>query len=350
MTQATQKLLLPFPVLVIIPCLNEALHIVGLVETLLGQLFSRPASLIIIADGGSTDGTIELARALEMNHDMVRYMDNPQRLQSAAVNLAVGTFGKNFDYFVRIDAHANYPSDFISVLVREAQNQHAASVVVLMDTVGRQSKQKAIATAQNSRLGNGGSQHRLAGQANGQWVDHGHHALMRINAFQSVGGYDESFSHNEDAELDIRMGQSGHKIWLTGATHVNYFPRTSFSGLARQYFNFGSGRARTTFKHQVPLKLRQLLPAILFPVSFLVVFSPFLWILALPFVSWVTLVLIFGTQTALHSDDDKSVTTVAHTVWAVCIMHMAWSAGFCRSYVAFALKRRSRIILKGHGT
>ena len=43
--------------------------------------------------------------------------------------------------------------------------------------------------------------------AEGHWADHGHHALMRISAFRAVGGYDESFSHNEDAELDYRLGR-----------------------------------------------------------------------------------------------------------------------------------------------
>ena len=33
---------------------------------------------------------------------------------------------------------------------------------------------------------------------------------MRIAAFRGVGGYDESFSHNEDAELDYRLRQAGY--------------------------------------------------------------------------------------------------------------------------------------------
>ena len=32
---------------------------------------------------------------------------------------------------------------------------------------------------------------------------------MRIAAFSDVGGYDESFSHNEDAELDHRLNVAG---------------------------------------------------------------------------------------------------------------------------------------------
>ena len=66
--------------------------------------------------------------------------------------------------------------------------------------------------AQNSKLGNGGSKHREGGK--GHWTDHGHHALMRISAFASVGGYDETFSHNEDAEYDERVVSAGGRIYL----------------------------------------------------------------------------------------------------------------------------------------
>ena len=34
------------------------------------------------------------------------------------------------------------------------------------------------------------------------YVDHGHHAAFRAASFKAIGGYDETFSHNEDAEFD----------------------------------------------------------------------------------------------------------------------------------------------------
>ena len=64
------------------------------------------------------------------------------------------------------------------------------SVVVSMLTSGSGAVQKAVAAAQNSKLGTGGSKHRHLSA--GEWVDHGHHALMRISAFTAVGGYDET--------------------------------------------------------------------------------------------------------------------------------------------------------------
>src|SRR5690606_35663894 len=118
---------------------------------------------------------------------------------------------------------------------------------------------------QNSRLGNGGSKHRAG--AKGQWVDHGHHALMRIESFRTVGGYDETFGHNEDAELDHRLRAAGYGIWLTDKTRMTYYPRETAAGLFRQYLNYGQGRARNILKHSTMPKLRQVLPAMVLPLA-----------------------------------------------------------------------------------
>ena len=104
--------------------------------------------------------------------------------------------------------------------------------------------QRLNAATQNSRIGNGGSKHRRRGA--GEFVDHGHHALMEIAAFRALGGYDPDFTHNEDAELDHRLRGAGHRIWLTGRTEITYFPRAGLAPLARQYFSTSGGAARPT--------------------------------------------------------------------------------------------------------
>ncbi len=206
-------------VLIVIPTLNEAAHIGGVLDTLL-PFAERHGARIVVADGGSTDGTRALVTARP--EPGIVLLDNPRRLQSAAINLAVEHFGDEADWLIRIDAHSAYPADYCDVLLAEAQATGADSVVVGMKAVGSGFWQSLIAAAQNSRIGNGGSAHRV--MPVGKFVDHGHHALMRIAAFREVGGYDESFSHNEDAELDLRLGNAGFRIWLTPRTRVTYFP------------------------------------------------------------------------------------------------------------------------------
>jgi hypothetical protein len=73
---------------------------------------------------------------------------------------------------------------------------------------------------------------------------------MGIAAFRAVGGYDESFSHNEDAELDFRLRQAGFRIWMTDKTVMTYYPRASVLPLFRQYLGYGRGRAKNILKHR----------------------------------------------------------------------------------------------------
>src|SRR5262249_45791673 len=73
---------------------------------------------------------------------------------------------------------------------------------------------------------------------------------FRRKIFERVGGYDSNAVTNEDAELNQRILASGGKIYLSRKIVVQYFPRDSFRGLAKQYFKYGRGRARTLLKHR----------------------------------------------------------------------------------------------------
>src|SRR4029079_4635409 len=171
-------------------------------------------------------------------------------------------------------------------------------VVVSMLTSGSGAVQKAVAAAQNSKLGTGGSKHRHLSA--GEWVDHGHHALIRISAFTAVGGYDETFSHNEDAELDYRLRPAGHRIWMSGKTQMIYYPRSSLKGLYFQYLGYGRGRAKNVLKHRMVPKLRQMIPLLVFPVVLLAALSFIHWLAAVPFLMWAAVCLGYGAVTAVR--------------------------------------------------
>jgi succinoglycan biosynthesis protein ExoA len=315
-------------ILAVIPCLNEEAHLERLVRGLLRDNADLPMT-IVIADGGSTDRSVEIAKALAQESASVVYLHNPNKIQSAAVNLAVAALGADAEFLLRLDAHADYPADYARRLLEEQAATGAASVVVAMQTGGTGCFQRAAAAAQNSLLGNGGSAHRKAGGA-GAWVDHGHHALMRIDAFRATGGYDAGFTHNEDAELDVRLGKAGHKIWLTGKTVMTYYPRETPVALLRQYFRFGKGRARTVMKHKLIPKLRRLAPVAVAPAAALLLVTPFLAIAALPFAAWALLCLGYGLLLGLRA---RSL-CAGFAGFAAMVMHLGWSFGFWKGILA----------------
>lgn len=307
--------------MIVVPCLNEAGHIGGLLDRLIAPARRRDMT-IVVADGGSGDGTVEIVEKIAASEQRVEILRNPKRLQSAAVNLAVAKYGDAFGFFIRIDAHGGYPDDYCDRLLDEAEATGADAVVVSMATRGFGVFQQATAAAQNSRLGNGGSPHREG--AEGHWTDHGHHALMKVDAFRAVGGYDESFSHNEDAELDFRLRAAGHRIWMTDKTFMTYYPRASVPSLFRQYLGYGRGRARNILKHRAMPKIRQMIPLMVFPVVAGTSLA-FLSLSALiPAGLWMAACLGYGVWMAVGQRNPYGPLAAVSAM----IMHLAWSAGF----------------------
>ena len=315
----------PVP-LIVVPCLNEALYIGPLVLMLL-RARVRLGGRVVVADGGSTDGSQAIVAEIADARDGLDLIHNPERIQSAGINLAVERFGEGATHLIRIDAHCAYPEDYCDLLLDEARRTGAASVVVSLRAEGRGIFQRAIAAAQNAPVGNGGSAHRLESQ--GAYVDHGHHALIELSAFRAVGGYDSRFSHNEDAEFDHRLTRAGHEIWLTGLTRATYFPRSGYRKLERQYYNYGAGRALNLLKHRMLPKVRQAKVIAILPVVMASSLAPVHFAFALPLAAWMAYCAAMAAALALRERDPSLLVAAP----AAMVMHLAWSLGFWSTVV-----------------
>ncbi|MFD2578382.1 glycosyltransferase [Novosphingobium colocasiae] len=166
-------------VLVVIPCLNEEAHLPRLLD---GLLRHARGETIVVADGGSTDRSRRIVADLARRSSRLHLLDNPAKLQSAAVNLAARRFGAGARWLVRIDAHCDYPDDYVGALLAAAMARRATSVVVPMVSVGRGCFQRAAAAAQNSVLGTGGSPHRHLGRGGNGWIM----ATMRCSIWRAT--------------------------------------------------------------------------------------------------------------------------------------------------------------------
>lgn len=310
--------------LLVIPTLNEAAHIEQVLRELCVGLAVGAPVHFVVADGGSTDGTQAIVRGLAGAWPWpLTLLPNPKRLQSAAVNLAVRQFGQGAQLLVRCDAHASYPPGFIHRLHATLSAQGADAVVVPMDSVGDSPWQQAVAWVSDTPVGSGGSAHR--GGARSGFVDHGHHAAFSMASFCRAGGYDETFSHNEDAELDCRQRALGSKVYLDSDIRIGYLPRDSLRGLWRQYTNYGAGRSRTIRKHPGSWRLRQMAV----PLNALLVLSGLLlapwWPVLL---AWPLLygAILLCTALGLAMRHRSLVGLLAAP--AAFAMHMAWAKGF----------------------
>lgn len=327
-------------VLVVVPTLNEVHNIERVVTTLNTAPPSGACLRIVVVDGGSRDGTQARVQALAQRHPNVCLLPNPRRIQSAAVNLAARVFGEGVDVLVRCDAHAHYPRGFIARLLGALDHTGADAVVVPMDSAGTGCLQRAVAWVSDTPVGSGGSAHR-GGRRSG-FIDHGHHAAFRMESFLRAGGYDESFTHNEDAELDCRQRRLGARIYLDADNRLTYYPRDTWRGLARQYFAYGSGRSRTMRRHPGTARLRQLAPPLHLALSALAVgLSPWQpWLLAWP-LAYVALLALTSLLIAVRQRSPCGLLAGP----AAGLMHLSWAAGFFSALV----RRRERPWRVGHG-
>ncbi|MEL7256497.1 MAG: glycosyltransferase family 2 protein [Pseudomonadota bacterium] len=322
----------PADILVVLPALNEANHIEACLHSLMRPARWMSQCRVVVADGGSTDGTQDIVERLKDAYPNLHLLNNPDRLQSAGVNAAVANLSQpHHKLLVRCDVHAIYPAGYVQALAQEHARVQAASVVTAMDATGQDGFQKAAAWIVDTPLGSGGSAHR--GGQKAQFVDHGHHAAFDIDWFRRVGGYDPAISHNEDAEFDMRLAQSGGKIWLTDKTRISYVMRPTLPAVWRQYWNYGRGRANTLLKHRAWPRLRQLVPVL---NSLLLLGS----VLAMPFTS---LALIWPALYASVLISTSLVAAMLLRSWdglwsgpALGAMHMAWGLGFLKRIISAA--------------
>ena len=322
---------LPF-VSVVIPTLNEGAHITATLQRLVDTTYPFHLVEFLIVDGGSTDdtrGTAEtLAALMKQREAVIRVIDNPCRLQSAALNLAAELADPRAQWLIRCDCHAEYPVDFVSAVVRAISNlpdpTYAGIVyAVRCHTDTQICFRNASGWAFCSRLGGGNSAYRT-GTPSGP-IDHGWHGAFNRNVFRSVGGYDTSMVANEDVDLSWRLRDRGYKLWSAGDIQVGYITRDTPRALWRQFSRYGRGRALLMERHRGAFKARHLPLVAIGPWTVLVVaLSPVLPIL------WMTMALYAAVLLGAAFQAARA-TGKPCLMWgsvALAVMHYSWGCGF----------------------
>ena len=243
-------------VTIAMPCFNEERYIEACIASVQAQDYPKDRIEILVADGRSTDRTREVLAGLAAADPRIRVIDNPDRLQAAGMNRLIAE--AKGDLIVRMDVHCEYAPSYVRSCVEVMQRTGADNVGGAQRARARTRFQKALCAALESPLGVGGAAYRSADREG--FVDTVFLGAFRRAVFEQVGVYDPRAVTNEDAELNQRLLASGGRIYLSRDIEVHYYPRDSFRALARQYFKYGQGRARTLLKHRKLPTLRPLVP------------------------------------------------------------------------------------------
>jgi succinoglycan biosynthesis protein ExoA len=246
---------------VIVPTLNERDFIHDCLASLANQRHADITEILVL-DGGSSDGTRELARAAG---PLVRVVDNPGVTAASAMNRGIEAAAS--EVICRADAHAVYAPDYVARCVTVLEETGATVVGGPMRPVGTTPFGRAVAAVTTSPFGVGPGAFHFANTR--MDVDTVYLGCWRREKIQALGGYDETNLQwgAEDHELNFRVRQSGGRIVVDPTIRSWYFPRETPRALGRQYFNYGVGKASTLAKHRSLPSWRPLAPAALVIVS-----------------------------------------------------------------------------------
>ena len=238
---------MPTPLVTIaMPCLDEARFIEACLRSVQAQTYPSDRLEILVADGGSTDGTRDVLARLAHQDARIRVIDNPDRVQAAGLNRILGE--ARGDVVVRMDVHCEYAPDYVEKCVEALERTGADDVGGAQRCLGRTPFEKAVCAALRSPLGVGGAAYRSAD--NEGFVDTVFLGAYKRSVFDRIGPWDPRAVTNEDAELNQRLVDAGGRIYLSRDIVVHYVPRGSLAAIARQYYRYGRGRARTLLKHR----------------------------------------------------------------------------------------------------
>lgn len=218
---------------VVMPCYNEADFIRACLESVLALRLPAGATMeLFVVDGMSTDGTREAVQEATARHPEVELLDNPRRIQSSALNLAIPRC--TGDYLVRLDAHAVYPPDYLVLCLETAVRTGADNVGGIVTTKARgEGYQAAVVQALTThRFGVGDSGFRT-GRPEGP-ADTVPYGCFRRDVFARVGLFDERLDRAQDYEFNRRILASGGKVWLNPAINLSYYQQPDLRSFLRK--------------------------------------------------------------------------------------------------------------------
>lgn len=307
---------------VILPVLNEEPHLASAVKAILAQDY-RGDFEVVLALGPSSDRTDEIARELEQQDTRVKLVKNPSGKTAVGLNLAIAAT-KN-PVIVRVDGHAEIPSNYLSLVVDILRTTGAVNVGGVMAATGVSKFEIAVARAMRSALGVGASRFHTGGRAGPS--DTVYLGSFRRDALEKVGGFDERYTRAQDWELNFRLREDGGLIYFDPRLQVTYRPRPNLRKLAKQYFQYGTWRRVVSRSHTGTINVRYLAP----PVTLVgCVFSIMSGALIHPL--FFTIAGVYGLFITISAAlIARNISEYLSLLAIIPTMHFTWGAGFITS-------------------
>jgi succinoglycan biosynthesis protein ExoA len=316
-------------VAILLPVYNEIAEIEACLQSLVTQEYPGRME-IIVAEGGSTDGTSEVIERMSAADPRIRLIPNPARVQSQGLNRAAAA--TDAEILVRADAHTAYFPDYVSQSVEALSEEGVDAAGGPMIPAAQTPFGRAVAVAFRNPLGVGPAVFHHAGAR--READTVYLGAFRRDTFASLGGIRTLPSGvAEDADFYYRLRRRGGRVVVDPSIRTTYRPRETPGRLWRQFYRYGHGKADMLHVNGELPSWRPLAPLLLvlgLAAGLVVGLVGYWWPLAALGGLWLGTLAVAGRLRPL-------------VVAAMAIMHLSFGIGMLRGLLQRPSKVRASV-------
>jgi len=241
---------------VVVVAFNEERRIGACLTALLAQDYAGTYEIIVV-DGGSTDGTAGVVRALarEAGTTSVRLVPNEKKCIAPGRNAGIRAARAEYVAFTDADCvpQPRWLTGLSGALRACLEADQSTAAVGGANVPPAQSGEfhEALGAYLDSALGSFNSvQGRVFPSKRKVASLSCTNVLYRKNALIAVGGFDEALCNmSEDCDLNMRLRSRGHSLYFVPGVGVEHLLRRDEASWFRNMAAYGRGRARVTIKN-----------------------------------------------------------------------------------------------------
>lgn len=315
-----------YEVAIVIPTLNEERFISRCLDSIIKQTFKFEKMDVMIIDGGSNDKTKDIVAEYQKSHQNIRFIENKKKIQSVAFN--IGLKKSTAPYIIRLDAHAEYDSKYISLCIENLKQDEKRGNVggrcnILPFNQSLWAQTNAILN--HSRFGIGGAAFRVSNEAHN--TDSVPFGAFPRKIIEEIGGMREDLPRGEDNEYNSRIRKAGYKIFFDPNIISSYFARPTLGASCKQMYANGNSIGYLYYIDREAIGIRHLVPLLfvvsgLFSIIISVLWSPFCYV----FCGGLALYLIADAIASIMGAKENVKCTLPLFILFFCV-HVSYGMG-----------------------
>jgi GT2 family glycosyltransferase len=328
---------------VVIPCRNEKSYIKQCIEAIYASKLDKGIILsVIVVDGMSDDGTRDVLSDLQQIYSTLIVIDNYQKLTPIAFNMGINY--TDFDYLQIVGARHIISSNYIAKSLDVLQtNKDVWCVGGRIKNVFTNRESQIISEVMSTPLGMGLGNFRTLKEST--YTDTVTSPMYPKFVFDKIGFFDEQLARNQDDDFNFRIIKAGGKIWFENEIVLDYYVRSNYKGLFRQFYQYGYWKVFVNKKHKTFTTFRQLAPPI-----FVLYLVSFLFIALIPSyfkVIYLSGIILYGFLIAFVSIKKvNGLASIFQYMLTFKILHLSYGLGYLHGIVNFILLNRKPSLIQ----